>query len=88
MFKDVEIETENIKLDQFLKWTNVVSSGGEAKLLISEGKVKVNGKIEFRRGTSLTKNDIVEIDKKGCFKVVPAEEWNGFESIKSKFEKF
>ena len=48
-----------MKLDQFLKWHNVVSSGGEAKFLINSGKVKVNGEIEIRRGRKLVKGDKV-----------------------------
>ena len=48
-----------MKLDQFLKWNNLVSSGGEAKILIKAGKVKVNGKIELRRGRKLNLGDKV-----------------------------
>jgi len=39
-----------MKLDQFLKWKNLVSSGGEAKIFIKSGSVKDNGEIETRRG--------------------------------------
>ena len=48
-----------MKLNQFLKWHNVVSSGGEAKNLIKTGYVKVNGVIEKRRGRKLFKGDKV-----------------------------
>ena len=48
-----------MKLDQFLKWQNLVSSGGEAKILIKSGAVKVNGEIEIRRGRKLNKGDKV-----------------------------
>ena len=48
-----------MKLDQFLKWHNVVSSGGEAKILIKSGQVVVNGEIEKRRGRKLVKGDKV-----------------------------
>ena len=48
-----------MKLDQFLKWKNLVSSGGEAKIYIKSGKVKVNGEIETRRGKKLAKGDKV-----------------------------
>ena len=48
-----------MKLDQFLKWHNVVSSGGEAKILIKSGQVEVNGVIEKRRGRKLVKGDKV-----------------------------
>ena len=50
---------KTMKLDQFLKWQNLVSSGGEAKFLIKSGSVKVNGEIETRRGRKLNKGDKV-----------------------------
>ena len=46
-----------MKLDQFLKWKNLVSSGGEAKIFIKSGSVKVNGEIETKRGRKLKKGD-------------------------------
>ncbi len=48
-----------MKLDQFLKWHNIVSSGGEAKVFIKSGSVKVNGEIETKRGRKLVKGDKV-----------------------------
>ena len=48
-----------MKLDQFLKWHNLVSSGGEAKILIKAGQVKVNGELEKRRGRKLVRGDKV-----------------------------
>ena len=48
-----------MKLDQFLKWNNLVTSGGEAKNFIKSGAVKVNGAIETRRGRKLKKGDKV-----------------------------
>ena len=48
-----------MKLDQFLKWHNIASSGGEAKIFIKSGQVKVNGKIELKRGRKLVKGDKV-----------------------------
>ena len=50
---------KTMKLDQFLKWQNLVSSGGEAKVFIKSGTVKVNGEIETRRGRKLNKGDKV-----------------------------
>ena len=49
-----------MKLDQFLKWNNIVASGGEAKMLIKSGKVSVNGEIERRRGRKLKIGDVVK----------------------------
>ena len=57
----VKIESEFIKLDQFLKFENLVASGGEAKTIIMDGMVKVNGKVEFARGKKLYKGDLVEV---------------------------
>ena len=48
-----------MKLDQFLKWHNFVSSGGEAKIFIKAGHVKVNGEIEKKRGRKLVRGDKV-----------------------------
>ena len=48
---------KTMKLDQFLKWKNLVSSGGEAKILIKSGSIKVNGVIEKRRWRKLIKGD-------------------------------
>ena len=50
---------KTMKLDQFLKWKNLVSSGGEAKIFIKSGSVRVNGEIETRRGRKLNKGDKV-----------------------------
>jgi ribosome-associated protein len=51
-----------IKLDQFLKWQQIAQSGGEAKMLIHNGYVEVNGEMELRRGRKLFPGDVVTID--------------------------
>ncbi len=51
-----------IKLDQFLKITDVARSGGEAKLIIRSGEVSVNGEMELRRGRKLYDEDVVTVD--------------------------
>ncbi|NLY21115.1 MAG: S4 domain-containing protein YaaA [Tissierellia bacterium] len=55
------IDTEFIKLDQFLKLAATVESGGVAKHLIQDGEVLVNGEVETRRGKKLITGDVVEI---------------------------
>ena len=55
-------ETVTIKLDQFLKLTGAVETGGQAKLLIQGGEVLVNGEVETRRGRKLKPGDLVELD--------------------------
>ena len=58
----VAITTEYIKLDAFLKLANLVGSGGEAKILIQEGQVTVNGEICTQRGKKLRTGDVVSLD--------------------------
>lgn len=67
---EIEITTEYIKLDQFLKLSGVASTGGHAKILISEGEIKVNGITALERGKKIRKDDIVEIVGFGKFKII------------------
>ncbi len=46
-----------IKLDQFLKWQGIAQTGGEAKIIIKQGMVEVNGEEEIRRGRKLVTGD-------------------------------
>jgi ribosome-associated protein len=55
------ISTDYIKLDSFLKAVSVVGSGGEAKIIIAEGQVRVNGETEIRRGRKLYPGDRVTL---------------------------
>ncbi len=50
-----------ITLGQALKAANVVGTGGEAKVLIQAGEVRVNGEVETRRGRKLREGDIIEV---------------------------
>lgn len=56
----VTVEKE-IRLDQFLKWAKVASTGGQSKFFILGGLVKVNGEVEIRRGRILRDHDLVQI---------------------------
>lgn len=47
--KTITINTEYIKLDQLLKLANIVSGGGEAHALITDGKVKLNSNVELQK---------------------------------------
>lgn len=64
MDNEVKITTEYIKLDQLLKFSGAVSIGSEAKALIAEGKVKVNGEVCLMRGKKLRPGDVVTIYNK------------------------
>ena len=50
-----------IKLDQFLKWQGIAQTGGEAKIIIKQGMVEVNGAEEIRRGRKLIPGDRVTV---------------------------
>lgn len=58
---DVAIKDESIRLGQFLKLANLVESGAEAKPVIADGAVSVNGEVELRRGRQLVKGDVVTL---------------------------
>ncbi len=57
--ESIQIQTEYIKLDAFLKFAAMVGTGGEAKLVISDGLVKVNGEVCTMRGKKLRAGDTV-----------------------------
>lgn len=58
----IKLREEFIKLGQALKAAGVVSNGAEAKEVIIEGLVKVNGEVDTRRGKKLYDGDIVTFD--------------------------
>lgn len=65
--KEIKISTEYIKLDQFLKFSNLAQTGGHAKIMIGEGLVKVNGLVSLKRGSKLKKGDIIEVEGQGKY---------------------
>lgn len=63
MEKDkIQITTEFIKLDSLLKFANAVATGGEAKQIVQDGLVKVNGEVCTMRGKKIRPGDVVEVD--------------------------
>lgn len=58
----VKITTEFIKLDALLKFASLVGSGGEAKMLIQNGEVLVNGEICTMRGKKIRSGDTVALN--------------------------
>ncbi|MCX6471340.1 MAG: RNA-binding S4 domain-containing protein [Corynebacteriales bacterium] len=56
---EVEISDDSIRLGQFLKLANLIESGAEAKTVIADGEVTVNGEVETRRGRQLVVGDVV-----------------------------
>jgi ribosome-associated protein len=68
--RDVDIAEEPIELYKILKFENMVTSGGEAKYVISQGQVMVNGGVETRKRKKIFSGDIIEFkDEKLCIKI-------------------
>lgn len=59
MDADVPIADESIRLGQFLKLASLIDSGADAKGVIADGLVRVNGEVELRRGRQLRPGDSV-----------------------------
>ncbi|MGW8482600.1 RNA-binding S4 domain-containing protein [Microbacterium sp. NPDC055903] len=59
---DVPIGGESIRLGQFLKFAGLLDSGGDAKEVIIDGYVSVNGEVDRRRGRQLRAGDVVTFE--------------------------
>ena len=59
---ELKLRDEFIKLGQAMKAAGIVSSGIDAKMLIQDGQVTVNGEVETRRGRKLYDGDVVEFE--------------------------
>lgn len=68
--KEIRIETDTINLDQLLKFSGYVGTGGQAKVYIQDGLVSVNEKIVTKRGKKIQKGDIITIQDIISFIVV------------------
>ena len=68
--KTVKINTEYITLGQLLKIVDIASSGGEAKILVKELDIKVDGVAEDRRGRKLYPDQIIVIKGYDAYKIV------------------
>ncbi|NLL80973.1 MAG: RNA-binding S4 domain-containing protein [Tissierellia bacterium] len=68
--KEIEITSDYIKLDSFLKLAGVAQTGGQAKMMIAEKNIKVNGEIVVQRGKKIRKNDIIEVEDYDKFVVI------------------
>jgi ribosome-associated protein len=69
----VEISAEPIRLGQFLKLAGMAEDGGQAKGLLEDGEVTVNGRPETRRGAQLRAGDVVAVGDQRARPVLPAE---------------
>ena len=57
---EFKLEGDFIPMIQLLKATNLVDTGGEAQIVVTEGEVKYNGEIDYRKRLKVKKGDIVE----------------------------
>ena len=62
---EIPVQSEFIRLDAFLKLANAVESGGQAKVAIQEGRVRVNGEVCAQRGRKLRRGDVVRYQGEG-----------------------
>lgn len=69
----IEINTEFIKLDQLLKFAGLVGNGSDAKIMIQDEMIRVNGEICTMRGKKLRPGDMVEVEGAGSFEVATAQ---------------
>lgn len=67
---ETEISGEFIKLDSLLKFSGLTETGGIAKEIIQEGRVKLNGELCTMRGKKIRRGDVVTIDEIGAEIVV------------------
>ena len=65
----VAINTEFIKLGQLLKFASIVGNGSDAKMLIADGIVKVNGVVVTERGKKIHPGDVVAVEGMGSVEV-------------------
>lgn len=60
--RDETIRDESIRLGQFLKLAGLIEIGGDAKAVLGDERVRVNGAVEVRRGRQLQTGDVVALD--------------------------
>ena len=75
---EFQLHTEYIYLLQLLKATSIVMSGGEAKMLVDDGFVTVNGEIEHRRRRKLRVGDVVIFDEQIQISLIKSEKLSKF----------
>lgn len=97
-YLEIQLDQEPIELCKLLKVADLVAGGGEAKVVISEGYVLLNGEVEYQKRKKVYHNDIVEFngdtlqiivnenleDELTPEKVVPAGQTKSIESVNEK----
>ena len=65
--KKIKISTPYITLGQFLKFADLISSGGETKFFLTENDVLINNEVDVRRGRKLYPGDEIVVNRKDSF---------------------
>lgn len=65
----IEINSEVIQLDQFLKWAGLVETGGQVKLLLQDEMIRLNGDLVTEKRKKLKSGDIISIEGMGDYQV-------------------
>lgn len=68
--EEIAISTEFIKADAFLKFSGLCATGGQAKWMIEEGQVTVNGEVCLQRGKKLHKGDVMAVLNGPSYRIV------------------
>ncbi|MEI6687838.1 MAG: RNA-binding S4 domain-containing protein [Thermoleophilia bacterium] len=68
--RDVEVRAGGIDLGQLMKFAGIVDTGGDAKALLADGVVLVNGEVDTRRGRTLRDGDVVTVADEEPVRVV------------------
>ncbi|MBP2626761.1 MAG: putative binding protein [Firmicutes bacterium] len=66
----IEISTPTIQLDQLLKWAGIADTGGQVRLFIDDGLIKINGINIHEKRKKIHPGDILEIKDIGIWKVI------------------
>ncbi len=64
--RDVPLDRDGIRLGQFLKLAGLIDSGADAKAVLADGAVTVNGSTEARRGRQLQRGDVVRLGEQSA----------------------
>ncbi|MDU2065475.1 MAG: RNA-binding S4 domain-containing protein [Sporomusaceae bacterium] len=68
--ESIEINTDTIQLDQFLKWAGIVESGGQVKLLLADEMIYLNDQLVTEKRKKLKAGDIITIEGVGTYQIV------------------
>ncbi|SDE76909.1 RNA-binding S4 domain-containing protein [Sporomusa acidovorans] len=69
----IEIYTEEINMDQLLKWAGIIDNGAQIKPLLADKRIKLNGNIISERRKKVRTGDVIDIKGIGCWRIITGE---------------